>query len=68
MIRIIFENGGIAEFNNVEKIYIEEKDYSEKVTIVDKIVPIDYADDKIKRALKKIQRIADEQRRMILND
>lgn len=60
MIRIIFENGGIAEFNNVEKIYIEEKEHDEKVTIVDKIVSIDYADDQIKRALEKIQRIAEE--------
>ena len=45
MIRIVFENGGIAEFNNVEKIYIEEKDHDEKVTIVGEIVPIGFADD-----------------------
>lgn len=45
MIRIIFENGGIAELNNVEKIYIEEKDYDEKVTIVGEIVPIGFAEE-----------------------
>ena len=47
MIRIIFENGGIAEFNNVEKIYIEEKDHDEKVIIVGKIVPIGFADEEV---------------------
>lgn len=44
MIRIIFENGGIAEFNNVNKIYIEEKDFDKKVIVVGRIVPIEFAD------------------------
>ena len=44
---MIFENGGIAEFNNVEKIYIEEKDHDEKVTIVGEIVPIGFSDKEV---------------------
>ena len=34
MIRIIFEDGSMIDCENVAKIFIEEKDHDEKVTIV----------------------------------
>ena len=44
MIRIVFENGGIAEFDNVEKIYIEKDDYVFKTQSVDHLVPIGFGE------------------------
>ena len=37
MIRIIFEDGSMIDCENVAKIFIEEKDHDEKVTIVGRI-------------------------------
>ena len=44
MIRIIFKNGSVAEFDNIEKIYIEEKTHDENLVIVGELVPIGFGE------------------------
>lgn len=46
MIRIIFENGELMECDNIEKIFIEESDHDNKVTIVGKLLPIGEQEEK----------------------
>lgn len=43
MIRIVFTNGSVAEFDNIEKMYIEEK-MDDKIYIVDELVPIGFGE------------------------
>lgn len=43
MIRIVFTNGSVAEFDNIEKMYIEEKMH-DKIYIVDELVPIGFGE------------------------
>lgn len=44
MIRIVFTNGSVAEFDNIEKIYIEEKTHDENLVIVGELVPIGFGE------------------------
>ena len=46
MIRIIFENGEIMDCDNIEKIFMEESDHDNKVTIVGKLLPIGEQEEK----------------------
>lgn len=44
MIRIVFTNGSVAEFDNIDKIYIEEKTHDENLVIVGELVPIGFGE------------------------
>ena len=46
MIRIIFENGELMDCDNIEKIFMEESDHDNKVTIVGKLLPIGEQEEK----------------------
>ena len=44
MIRIVFTNGSVAQFDHIEKIYIEEKTHDENLVIVGELVPIGFGE------------------------